>query len=1318
MCVTFGHSQTATTATSKNKQQLELKFDSFTNVYDALDRKGNIYINRKENRLVISERNGMSFYSIVPFRKMNYVADSVTDSIADALEELEGTKCVYFSEYSINFGQNCDDDAFADDFMFSDTKKKKIHSRKLDKEEAVTLLDTLKIDYKPLKLISALIILDIDLKVHSTIESEERLYIEDGELIFPEGFDVLKYIKYVIVNYDDKCIAYTNKRKKVFEENMAAINFYNNGAFLLTSYEMISPLAKFYTGKSFAGFEIAKKHIYLLDLDFSNKQFVASIKNQERDEDKTRQLALEFKKDILSAGFDNKIYMPKNYTVATYINDQKTICNVKDIKDKKSYDNIIISTATEQLDLIALTDSNKNFKYEILGSNNEILIVIQKEILGDSKISKNELLFIGLANKQIKCESLLSFFSYLKIEDILFEFGEDNYVELIIFFFDTSTNTRILENLSLDFFGESEAFHVYDILKIYFEGARIHMNNEDEEDLFFIINNDFGYTKNVYESYINIHYHLIDMKNGSYYQYYNHEYPKNTFFINNMTSHDALSDSSLEAYTNEEVDAANLEETPVYYKNLVVKENLQVTYDYVKISQRDHLYVQKDIYQIKVADKQQTVNLKTYSRKFGLEYAITPSVLLGFSNDMKYFLFYSNDNTIDGSLKVYDFEKGKFIFTKYIGSHRSSMNIDYFQGMSFAIFNDRLIIRYNNVSSEIYDIKTSEKLADYYYYSDEEWYVVTPNGLYDKASKKTDKLYYVYDKKELFDLDQFKKEYQYSDLLSLVLGTSNREYPKQINLQKEIKNLPPKISYELIDNTTLKGTIQKREGDASDIFFCIAGIEKQELRPRFDKGIATFEIDLSKLKDDFVEGDNAIYVKAANTFTTITSKGPILNYVYEKTRSSSDDIKSTNDSNDTPISTAKLYALFVGIEDYYKNGLEYAEDDANEMKKYVELINKNLYTTEPEITYLPSAKATKKNIITALKDIQDKSDAEDVVLLYFSGHGITGEALEYNPKDTINRNFYFITVDFNDATRKSFSEISVDKRLQSEQALSSTELNYYLSGREMNPQKKILIMDACYSGRILESDPEPIAEIEKSDKNNRTRAQEKALQELNDKTGTIILTASRSNNKAYETNHLQHSFLAWGLLKALKDKDYGEFGNNVQVDAWLKYAKYIVENEIRDVNIQKPVINTNEDVDFAIGSVKDDVLKDFTLKGTLPIMYDAEIGSALSLRSKAKEIQLNINNALAEYSKDKEIDDKKFTYLKSEFGTTGYRIVGRISNENDQIKLAFYLSKNEKTIELSLTPSSNPDYQYEVILDNENLEKNIDIFVKKIINQL
>lgn len=130
------------------------------------------------------------------------------------------------------------------------------------------------------------------------------------------------------------------------------------------------------------------------------------------------------------------------------------------------------------------------------------------------------------------------------------------------------------------------------------------------------------------------------------------------------------------------------------------------------------------------------------------------------------------------------------------------------------------------------------------------------------------------------------------------------------------------------------------------------------------------------------------------------------------------------------LSHAKVFVLAVGVNDYYgnKNDLKVAVIDA---KSIAQFFKGNNY----EIKLLTDGQAKKTNILSQMKMLFKQAKSEDKVLFYFSGHGGNGYLLPYDYTEQVNALFY--------------SEI---------QAVF----------KESKAQFKMCVIDACYSGSIIQ----------------------------------------------------------------------------------------------------------------------------------------------------------------------------------------------------------------------------------------------------------
>jgi uncharacterized caspase-like protein len=127
----------------------------------------------------------------------------------------------------------------------------------------------------------------------------------------------------------------------------------------------------------------------------------------------------------------------------------------------------------------------------------------------------------------------------------------------------------------------------------------------------------------------------------------------------------------------------------------------------------------------------------------------------------------------------------------------------------------------------------------------------------------------------------------------------------------------------------------------------------------------------------------------------------------------------------------------------------------------------------------------KQNIKKAFDSIAKIATANDILLIFLSGHGVLN-----------NKKFYYLTAD------ASAFEIN---GVENEVAISDEELNLWM--RNIYAKKQVLILDACNSGQAINS------LITRKD---IPADQQRALERLRDMTGTYMLSASSINQSAYE----------------------------------------------------------------------------------------------------------------------------------------------------------------------------------------------------------
>lgn len=142
-------------------------------------------------------------------------------------------------------------------------------------------------------------------------------------------------------------------------------------------------------------------------------------------------------------------------------------------------------------------------------------------------------------------------------------------------------------------------------------------------------------------------------------------------------------------------------------------------------------------------------------------------------------------------------------------------------------------------------------------------------------------------------------------------------------------------------------------------------------------------------------------------------------------------------------SLPQKYALLIGLNHQLYEGvqvqmLKYAAADVDELQKILE---------QPAfgftVTPLRDSKATREEIVTELRHFARIAKPQDTFLLYFAGHGV---------RDTTNGQTYWLTYN------ASLIELDVH-------AIRLRHLLEYV--REIPAQRKLIILDHCYSGDII-----------------------------------------------------------------------------------------------------------------------------------------------------------------------------------------------------------------------------------------------------------
>ncbi|MEE9438035.1 MAG: caspase family protein [Saprospiraceae bacterium] len=226
-----------------------------------------------------------------------------------------------------------------------------------------------------------------------------------------------------------------------------------------------------------------------------------------------------------------------------------------------------------------------------------------------------------------------------------------------------------------------------------------------------------------------------------------------------------------------------------------------------------------------------------------------------------------------------------------------------------------------------------------------------------------------------------------------------------------------------------------------------------------------------------------------------------------------------------------VYALVVGVASYqHLSSLKYTDDDAYQVYAFLKSPEGGAIPND-NIKVLIDDVATKNNILMSMEQLFSKADANDVVLLYLSGHGFDGA---------------FVPSDF-DGYKNQLPYNDIMNVLQKSDA-----------------KYKLAIADACHSGSIVNNKGIDYAPALESYYN--------ILEDL-DNGGTALLLSSAASEVSLEYSGLRQGVFSHYLMNGLKG---AADSNQNKVVTLTELYGYIYSN-VRNytANKQSPILTGN-----------------------------------------------------------------------------------------------------------------------------------------------
>lgn len=619
-----------------------------------------------------------------------------------------------------------------------------------------------------------------------------------------------------------------------------------------------------------------------------------------------------------------------------------------------------------------------------------------------------------------------------------------------------------------------------------------------------------------------------------------------------------------------------------------------------------------------------------------------------FSHDNKKLLTKSDDYI----LRLWDVKTGNLL--SEMKGHTSDIGNATFSKDDKFIFS----VSHDN-TAKAWDTKTGKLLLTFFKVDSTDYLVTDNYGRYD-GTEAARKLLYFTCGTEVIGLDQVKDKLWVPNLAERIMKGDTINAPKLAEL--EICNLTPLIETKEETKDRYQFQITPRRGGLGDIIVSVNNIESFRLNSKDllknEKGYL-LTVDKKAIEKYFATGEtNNINVKALTASNDISSRSTIV------------------EEEASPVANKaapNLYAVVVGVSDYKGTELDlrYAAKDADDIAGAITVTAKKLFNTDDKnhvfVYKLHTADGhdlfpEKNSIKKIINDIGSKAQPNDVLLIFFAGHG---------KWDKDKNQFFFLTADASKETvTTAISDVGI----------SMQELTDWIQPAKMKAQKRILVFDACNSGQAIKD----LVKIGNDDqkylaaRDDEKAEQIKAVEKLNNKSGLFILSASASNQYAYEMGKYSQGLLTYSLLKAIKEQpEILEDQKYLSVYRWFDAAEKTVSDiASQSGNQQQPqlVSTTN----FAIGVVDDEVRNKIILPGEKPVFAASNFqNSDEDIAADNLGINKLVDNILADISTRS--TDNKISYLPYS-ANDAYNLSGRYTVDGAAILLKVNIRKNNKTL--------------------------------------
>lgn len=480
-------------------------------------------------------------------------------------------------------------------------------------------------------------------------------------------------------------------------------------------------------------------------------------------------------------------------------------------------------------------------------------------------------------------------------------------------------------------------------------------------------------------------------------------------------------------------------------------------------------------------------------------------------------------------------------------------------GSLFSPTDDYLFSTNPESGVSIWNFRERDKLASLIPFGNFDWLVVTPDGLFDGSAAAWRQVLWRFNNNTFDNIsaEAFFNEFYYPGLLGDIFGGKRPKAPSEISKKDRRQPEVKLIAADSLDTnlTTRHVTIKIRVSEVPADEDDKKGSGARDVR-LFRNGSL-----VKHWAGDVLKGQSNVTLDAA--VPIIAGKNTLTVYAFNDANIRSEDATLTLTGADSLKRKGTLYILAIGVGKYANQeyNLNYTPDDATSFASQLKLEQERLGQFQSvEIKTLLNENAQKENILRELKRVAASVQPEDVLVVYFSGHGkASGD------------HFYLVPHDLGYAGARDRVTGPALKQIL---AHSISDLELEETFRGIDAGQIFMIIDACNSGQALENKKEP----------RRGPMNTRGLAQLAYEKGMYILTASQNVEEAFVSEKLKHSYLTYALIEdglktAAADTN---LDGELTLREWFDYAVNRVP-KLREETLQSKSL---EEVTPAVNAVR------------------------------------------------------------------------------------------------------------------------------------